>query len=173
MSGRGYERRRNPGTVTAAIPLLDRLIDSEPERTVDAPLSPSEAMRILTNSVRRDLEMLLNARRRFRSWPASYRELDTSPLGFGIPDCTAGTFNDQREREIFRAEVEATIRRFEPRFLSVSVSLIDHDIRKLSSSLRLRVEALLHAEPAPEMVSFDTVVDSVTSDVAVQTFGQA
>jgi type VI secretion system protein ImpF len=149
------------------LPLLDRLIDSEPERTVDVPLSPSEAMRVLKNSVRRDLEMLLNARRRFRSWPAAYAELDVSPIAFGIPDCTAGTFNDQREREMFRAEVEATIRRFEPRFLSVTVDLPDLDPRKLTSSLRLRIEALLQADPAPEAILFDTVVDAVTSNVAV------
>ena len=169
MSGRGRDLRRGAGPVM--LPLLDRLIDNEPEQARDAPLSPGEAMRILTNSVRRDLEMLLNARRRFRSWPTAYRELDSSPLAFGIPDCTAGTFNDQRERELFRAEVEATIRRFEPRFLSVTVHLPDLDSRKLTSSLRLRIEALLHAEPAPEAVFFDTVVDAVTSNVAIHTAG--
>jgi type VI secretion system protein ImpF len=169
MSGRGREGRRAAGPVM--LPLLDRLIDNEPERTTDQPISAAEAMQVLTNSVRRDLEMLLNARRRFRSWPASMGELDTSPLGFGIPDCTAGTFNDQREREAFRAEVEATIRRFEPRFLSVVVQLPEFESRKLTSSLRLRVEALLHADPAPEAISFDTVVDAVTSNVDIQSFG--
>ena len=74
------------------LPLLDRLIDNAPERATDQPLSAAEAMLVLTNSVRRDLEMLLNARRRFHSWPAAMRELDTSPLNYGIPDCTAGTF---------------------------------------------------------------------------------
>ena len=169
MSGRGREGRRASGPVL--LPLLDRLIDREPERQTDQPLSPAETMQYLVNAVRRDLEMLLNARRRFRSWPAAMRELDTSPLGFGIPDCTAGTFNDQRERETFRADVEATIRRFEPRFISVTVQLPDLDARKLSSTLRLRVEALMHADPAPEMVSFDTLVDAVTSDVAILSLG--
>ena len=169
MSGRAREPRRGTGPVM--LPLLDRLIDSEPERLTDASLSPAEAMRILMNSVRRDLEMLLNARRRFRSWPVAYRELESSPVAFGIPDCTAGAFNDQRERELFRAEVEATIRRFEPRFLRVTVHLSDLEPRKLTSSLRLRVEALLHADPAPEAVFFDTVVDAVTSNVAIHAAG--
>ena len=164
MSGRAREPQR--GSARALLPLLDRLIDNEPERQHDVPPSPGEAMAALRASVRRDLEMLLNSRRRFRSWPAGWRELDTSPLGFGIPDCTAGSFNDQREREALRAEIEATIRRFEPRFAQVSVSLPDADPR-LGATLRLRVEALLHAEPAPEPVSFDTVVDAMTADVAV------
>ncbi|MDT7949885.1 MAG: type VI secretion system baseplate subunit TssE [Acetobacteraceae bacterium] len=167
MSGR--PRR---GGEAAQIPLLDRLIDNEPERATDRALSPTETLAILMNSVRRDLEMLLNARRRFRSWPSALRELDTSPLNFGIPDCTAGTFNDQREREAFRAEVEATIRRFEPRFLRVSVQLPDADPRKLSANLNLRIEALMHADPAPEAISFETMVDATTSNITIQAVHQ-
>ncbi len=166
--GRTSSGAREPrrSAARALLPLLDRLIDNEPEREHDVPPSPGEAMAALRASVRRDLEMLLNSRRRFRSWPAGWRELDTSPLGFGIPDCTAGSFNDQREREALRAEIEATIRRFEPRFAQVSVSLPDAD-PQLGATLRLRVEALLHAEPAPEPVAFDTVVDALTANVTV------
>lgn len=170
MSGRAREPRR--GAVRAQLPLLDRLIDQEPERGQDLPMSSGEAMAALRASVRRDLEMLLNARRRFHSWPAGWRELDTSPLSFGIPDCTAGSFNDQREREALRAEIEATIRRFEPRFASVTVTLPDADPR-LGGTLRLRVEALLHADPAPEPISFDTVVDPTTAGIIVQAREQA
>lgn len=162
MSG---TRRRMAGPVL--LPLMDRLIDEAPERPTDPPRSPADAMAVLAASVRRDLEMLLNARRRFRSWPASMRELDTSPLGFGLPDCSAGGFGDARMREAYRAEVEATIRRFEPRFLSVSVYLPEFDSRKPSPTLRLRIEALLHADPAPEAISFETVSDAVTSEVAI------
>jgi len=154
------------------LPLLDRLIDHEPEREHDRPLSSGEAMAMLRASVRRDLEMLLNARRRFHSWPAGFTELETSPLAYGIPDCTAGSFNDVREREALRAEIEATIRRFEPRFVTVSVTLTDADVR-LGGTLRLRVEALLHADPAPEPVSFDTVVDALTAGVVVHAREQA
>ena len=57
-------------------------------------------------------------------------------------------------------EIEATIRRFEPRFLSVRVTLIDAQDR-LETTLRLRIEAVVHAEPAPEAVTFDTLVDPV------------
>lgn len=124
-------------------------------------------MAALRASVRRDLESLLNARRRFRSWPPGYRALETSPLSYGIPDTTAGSFNDQREREALRAEIEVTLRRFEPRFMRVSVSLLDGDKKDFSATLRLRVDALLHADPAPEPVAFDTVVDAATAEVRV------
>lgn len=151
----------------AQLPLLDRLIDEAPEREHDTPLSAGEVMTGLRRSVQRDLEQLLNARRRWRSWPEGYAELAASPLGYGIPDCTAGSFNDQREREALRAEIEATIRRFEPRFLSVRVVLLDRE-NKLDATLRMRIEALMQADPAPEPMTFDTQVDPTTAVAVVR-----
>ena len=55
---------------------------------------------------------------------AELTELPGSPLGYGIPDFAAGVFNNQGERDRLRLEIEATIRRFEPRFLSVRVHLL-------------------------------------------------
>ena len=74
--------------------------------------------------------------------------------------------NEAGRRETLRAEVEATIRRFEPRMVTVKVSLIE-STDKLDATLRLRIDGLLHADPAPEPVAFDTMVDSTTADVYV------
>jgi type VI secretion system protein ImpF len=76
-------------------------------------------------------------------------------------------FHDVREREGLRREIEDTIRRFEPRFSSLRVHLIASD-DKLDTTLRLRIDALLVAEPTPEPVVFDTVVDAATSSVIVR-----
>jgi type VI secretion system protein ImpF len=152
----------------AQLPLLDRLIDEAPERSQDVPISPSEAMAILRRSVRGDIEALLNSRRRWRSWEAEFKALSVSPLNYGIPDCTGGRFHGTAERETLRREIEDTIRRFEPRFRSVRVRLTGEDPQK-ESVLRLRIEAVLHAEPAPEPIAFDTVVDPTTADVLVRT----
>ncbi len=150
----------------AQLPLLDRLTDLDPDASVDRPISAVGALAALRNSVRSDLEALLNARRRWRSWDPRLRELATSPVGYGLPDFAAGAFNDPRRREELRAEIEACILRFEPRFARVSVLLLPGE-DKLTSSLRLRIEALLHAEPAPEPIAFDTLVDANTTDVTV------
>ncbi len=166
MSGRsGPANRGTPARVQA--PLLDRLIDDAPDQQRDPAVSATDSMIALRNSVRRDLEALLNARRRWRSWPAHMTQLATSPVGYGIPDFASGAFSDERRREELRVEIEATIRRFEPRFLSVRVQLIDMP-DQLETTLRLRIEALLHAEPAPESVTFDTLVDPTTDDVVVR-----
>jgi type VI secretion system protein ImpF len=147
--------------------LLDRLIDEAPEKDSDEPTSPAQALQRLRVSVRRDVEALLNSRRRWHSWPATLNELTVSPLNFGIPDCTGGNFHGQSEREVLRREIEDTLRRFEPRFRSVRVTLARTDNR-LDSTLRLRIDALLHAEPAPEPIIFDTIVDPTTAEVVVR-----
>jgi type VI secretion system protein ImpF len=166
MSGRtGPANRGTPARVQS--PLLDRLIDDAPDQQRDPPVSAGDSLVALRNSVRRDLEALLNARRRWRSWPAHMTQLATSPLGYGIPDFASGAFNEALRREELRSEIEETIRRFEPRFLSVRVHLVDTQER-LETTLRLRIEAMLHAEPAPEAVTFDTLVDPTTDEVVVR-----
>jgi type VI secretion system protein ImpF len=166
VSGRGGSAgQANP--VRVQLPLLDRLIDDAPDRERDPPMAATEAMQYLRQSVRRELEALLNARRRWKSPPRGLTELPGSPIGYGIPDFAAGVFNNQGERDRLRLEIEATIRRFEPRFLSVRVHLSD-EAQRLDASLRLRIEAVLHADPAPEQVTFDTIVDTVNDNVRVR-----
>jgi len=169
MSG-GLNRGRNApprAPVRAQLSLLDRLVDEAPEKASDFPMSPGEHMAALRRSVARDLEMLLNSRRRWRTWEAEMRELALSPLAYGIPDCTAGAFNDKRARETLRMQIEDTLRRFEPRFARVSVALVE-SANSLDATLRLHIDALLHADPAPEPISFDTVVDAATASVLVR-----
>ncbi|HET7881336.1 MAG TPA: type VI secretion system baseplate subunit TssE [Acetobacteraceae bacterium] len=165
MSGRAGPANRHGARVQS--PLLDRLIDDSPDQQRDPPISAADSLLALRNSVRRDIEALLNARRRWRSWPVHMTQLATSPVGYGIPDFASGAFGDARRREELRLEIEATIRRFEPRFLSVRVRLIEAE-DSLDATLRLRVEAVMHAEPAPESITFDTLVNPVTDDVVVR-----
>ncbi len=149
------------------MPILDRLIDEAPEQETDVPLTTVAALERLRQSVRRDLEMLLNGKRRSRTYPSHLRELARSAISFGIPDCTAGQFHDKGQREVLRAEIEDTLRRFEPRLVSVRVNLLE-STNPVEATLRLQIDALLHAEPAPEPVMFETVVDISTADVTVR-----
>ncbi len=179
MSGRGRDSRggwsdggrgeaaarRSP--VRALLPLIERLMDDNPGAERDQPVGSVEALSILRASVRRDLEALLNARRRHRSWPAELGELASSTVGYGIPDFTAGAMSDPKRRDALRAEIEATIRRFEPRLATVKVSFAD-GADNLETTLQLRIDGLLHADPAPEPIAFDTTLDTTTTDVEVR-----
>jgi type VI secretion system protein ImpF len=159
-SGSEHTNRR------AQLPLLDRLIDADRDERDDRPLSPSAALAALRDSVCRDLEELLNARRRWRSWDPRLTELDSSLAGYGLPDFAAGAFNDQRRREELRQLVEGCIRRFEPRIVSLTVTLLPNPDQH-TPTLRLRIDALLRADPAPEPIIFDTRVDLDTKNVTV------
>jgi type VI secretion system protein ImpF len=159
-----YPGRR--ASVSVAMPLLDRLTDAEPDRPEDRPVSPLEAVEQLRRAVHRDLEALLNARRPWRSVPDDRATLRLSPLGYGMPDFTAGAYNDRQQREMLRGEIEETIRRFEPRLTRIQVRLSD-DGNLLRSTLRLSIDALLLTHPAPEPIVFDTTVDTTTADVVL------
>jgi type VI secretion system protein ImpF len=160
-SGRGAAQQR------ARLPLLDRLLDADPA-TPEPPLpSVAVALELLRAAVRRDLEAVLNARRRRRPLPPELAELLTSPVNYGIPDPTSGAYAVPERREALAREVELTIRRLEPRLTSVSVSLVGEE-EDLGGAMRLKVEAVLRTDPVPEPISFETLVEPVSRDVIVR-----
>lgn len=167
MNSRNPRRSSQDQAPRVQLPLLDRLIDDAPDVQRDPPLSVGDAETVLKNSVRRDLEALLNARRRWRSVPLDYAELPTSLIGYGISDFASGAFNSAEQRDRLRSEIEDAIRRFEPRLTGVRVSLVEKS-NNLDSTLRLQIEGMLRTEPAPEPIAFETLVDSATTAVTVR-----
>src|ERR1700682_456332 len=150
----------------AQLPLLDRLIHTDPSAPSDRPLAAAAAMDTLRASICSDLEELLNTRRRWRSWDPHLAELERSLVGFGLPDFASGAFNDPRRREELRLLIEACIHRFEPRIVGLKVTLVEAT-DKVSGTLRLRAGAVRRADPAPEPISFDIVVDLATKNVTI------
>jgi type VI secretion system protein ImpF len=148
------------------LPLLDRLLDADPSSTRDPVTTPAIALETLRAAVRRDLEALLNARRRRWPLPEKETELAASPLGYGIPDATSGAYAQAHRRAELAADVERVIRRFEPRLLSVSVTLMETE-EALDRTLRLKIEAVLRTDPIPEPISFETVIEAVSHEVRV------
>jgi len=143
--------------------LLDRLLD----RASDGRGRP---VRDLQAAVRRDLQALLNARRPWASMPDQHGALRSSILGYGLPDFAAGAFNSPTAREALCKEIASTIRRFEPRLSNVVVKLRDR-AESMDPLLRIRIEGVLRMDGDEavdvEVVSFDTVLDSTTTDMAV------
>jgi type VI secretion system protein ImpF len=149
------------------VPLLDRLLDADPGTADPPPPNAAVALEMLHRAVRRDLEAVLNARRRRRPLPVALEELVVSPLNYGIPDATSGAYAVPARRQALAREVEATIRRFEPRLMSVRVELVGNE-DDLGRALRLKVDAVLRADPVPEPVSFETLLEPVSRDVTVR-----
>jgi type VI secretion system protein ImpF len=155
------------GRPRAQLPLLDRLLDADPTAAEPGVPSAAEALERLRSAVRRDLEALLNARRRRRPLPRLLTELTSSLINYGIPDPVSGSYAVPELRAALCDEVEATIRRFEPRLANVSVELVE-DAESLGGMLRMKVDAILRADPIPEQVSFETLLEPVSRDVTVR-----
>ena len=153
------------------LPLLDRLLDADPGSPRDPPLSQSLAIEQLRVAVRRDIEALLNARRRRLPPDPGLDELPLSPVGYGVPDPTAGSFTEEERRAAISREIQATIARFEPRLTNIKVQLHKAEREALDRVLRLRIEAVLRTDPVPEHISFETLVRPTTLDVAVRESG--
>jgi type VI secretion system protein ImpF len=158
-------RTDNEVRVTQSV--LDRLIDYEPEVSREAVASRSKNLRQLKQSVRRDLEWLLNTRQLPGGIPAELRETRKSVLAFGLPDFTSLTIDSADDQRFVKHEIEEAVRNFEQRLEDVTVSI--EPIDSLQRILRFRIDARLKIDPAPEPVTFDTVLQLGSGQYQVQT----
>jgi len=155
-------------TDTPLLPsVLDRLIDDAPEASRDPVRSEGQALRAIVQAVRRDLESLLNSRRRFKSWPAEFKELQQSSVGYGLPDVTGKDLSSSQGREEFRKSIEQVIRTYEPRFKTVHVQMLSN-ADEIDRTLRFRVDAVLRADPVPIEVIFDSQMEPSTGSFDVK-----
>lgn len=137
--------------------ILDRLIDLDPERQVEAHLSRAESLRRLRSSVRRDLEWLLNTVK-VNDAPPALVELRKSLYTYGIPDLSSMSFDSPQDGQRLLRGLEAAIALFEPRLSNVRVTSSEKISRK-RMYIEFHIEALLLIDPLPERLSFDTVFE--------------
>jgi type VI secretion system protein ImpF len=148
---------RTPGDITVTLSVLDRLIDREPKAQTEAPLSRSQSVRILKAAVQRDLEWLLNTRRIADEPDESLKEINKSLYIYGLPDFSQYTMASLSDQAKLIKQILTTIKMFEPRLGNVRVVPVETQETGIQQ-FRLRIEAMLLMDPAPEPVSFDTVI---------------
>lgn len=147
--------------------ILDRLLDEAPHIQVEADKNRHQQMRELRNSVKRDLQNLLNTRYRMLAPPEEFKQLELSLLNYGLPDLATINIADIEKKKNFTRLLEKILRSYEPRFKTVKVS--HQDSKDLTDrTLRFRIDATLYADPAPEMVVFDSILDPVSRTVNVE-----
>jgi type VI secretion system protein ImpF len=147
--------------------LLDRLLDDQPDAPHEALSYRVDDLRGLKRSVARDLESMLNSRQEvLGELPEDLVELRRSLLVYGLPDFTAFSLLGTRDRVRIRRALEDVILAFEPRLERVRVTL--EDSQPHERVLRFRVDGWLRVEPAPEPVTFDTLLQLNTRDYVVQ-----
>ncbi|WDE01186.1 MULTISPECIES: type VI secretion system baseplate subunit TssE [Thalassomonas] len=149
------------------VSLLDKLIDDNPEQPDIREGHRGVSLEQIRANVRRDLENLLNAKVPWQTWPECYRELDNSLVNYGLQDFSSMAVGSLEGRQLLCQKVADAIKRFEPRFIEVEVETVDNE-QPLDRILRLRINALLYADPEPEYISFDSEVEPVNLGMKVQ-----
>ena len=145
--------------------VLDRLIDGRPRESREGLDALPRALSQVKDSVKRDLEWLLNSRQVVADLPDDLRQIERSLLTYGLPDFTAAGLSSIGEQDRLRRAVEEAIRRFEPRLGHVSVAV--ETTREADRAIRFRIDAMLNVEPAPEPITFDSVLQLTTKTFVV------
>lgn len=148
--------------------ILDRIIDDSPEiKQVEHQTDEKFNLNNLKNSVRRDLESLFNSRYRISDVPSEFVEVKHSLVNYGLPDLATINMIDIEKRSDFCKNIEQTIKYFEPRFQSVKVKYLEN-IDNTDRTLRFRIEAVLYAEPMPEKIIFDSILEPITRNISIE-----
>jgi type VI secretion system protein ImpF len=146
--------------------ILDRLLD--PRQSFDQTTSAAaDAVSALRVALRRGTEALLNSREPWRSIPARFVSLRTPTLSYGLIDFAGGILSEPHEKERPRSEIGTAITRFEPRLTAVNIEHIAGP-SPLEAVLACSISAVLQIDLVPEPITFDTTVDTTTSDIGLR-----
>jgi type VI secretion system protein ImpF len=162
--------RPNESASAVTLSVLDRLIDQDPGTSSEAPPTRSQSVRQLKDALRRDLEWLLNTRRIAVPPDESLKEVNDSAYIFGLPDFSAYSLKSIKDQTKLMRHLQTTVKLFEPRLANVKVVPLESD-EPGTRTLRFRIEGLLLMDPAPEQVSFDTVLELTRGQYEVENAG--
>ena len=135
-----------------SLSVLDRLSDAG-----DKPTTYAASVRALKESIRRDLEELLNTRRAPAEEMEGFEEAAGTVLNYGLAELSSlmpSSVNGARE--VQRA-VERCLADFEPRLRDVTVEVLHGELTV--REIRLHIEARIPMRPSATAVSFDTMLD--------------
>jgi type VI secretion system protein ImpF len=147
--------------------ILDRLIDPDTEGTL---WRRGYSIEQMVETVRRDVEDLLNSHRPGPVIGDEFAETKRSVVSYGLPDLVSLYGLGGKLRAVVIQAIENTIHLFEPRLHDVRVTLLKPDDSGQRLKLELQITAKLRVEPAPE-VSFVTVLELTTGQASVQSGG--
>jgi type VI secretion system protein ImpF len=149
--------------------LLDRLTDTEPDKSVEGRDRRVFTISQVRAAVLRDLGWLLNTSVRVESEDLVGLPLvASSVLNYGMPDLCGLSTKAYSPSELERM-VRESIRRFEPRILpeTLSVKVVEVDTNG-RASIAFEVSADLWATPMPDPLFFRTEMDLDTGQCRLE-----
>jgi type VI secretion system protein ImpF len=142
--------------------LKDRLFDPD---SVGTRGRPGYTLRQIIDSVRDDLEELLNTRRSHQVQESQYAEVARSIVNYGLPDLISlGAATPAKQEEVAHV-IEEIITLHEPRLRNVRARLVR--ARALELRVLFHVDAELRVDPCPA-VAFETVVELTTGHASIR-----
>lgn len=150
--------------------VLDRLIDMDPRNSKEVPLTRAQSLRQFREALRRDLEWLLNTRRVAVPPDEGLKEVNHSAYVFGLPDFTGYKLSAPQDQTRLLRYIQTATKIFEPRLANIKVVPLEAGLIS-ARTMRLRIEGLMLVDPAPEHVSFDTVLELTSGQYEVQNAG--
>ena len=148
---------------TVLLPSLkDRLLDPDSMGTKG---QSGYTLREIFDSVREDLEELLNPRRSRRVPEAQYAEVARSIVSYGLPDLSSIDTSTPGKQEAIGPVIERIITQHEPRLRNVRATLMR--TRALDLRVRFHIDAELCVDPAPK-VAFETIVELTTGHASIR-----
>jgi type VI secretion system protein ImpF len=145
--------------------ILDRLIDREPGVSRETSPYQLDDIRAAKQSVVKDLENLLNTRRKIFPVPEEFREVNNSLFVYGLPDFSSLNPRNPQVKQMLRRDIEQTVARFERRLKNINVQL--EMSNKMDHMIRFRITGILNMEPLSEPVTFDTYFDINKGNYAI------
>ncbi|MDR3674347.1 MAG: type VI secretion system baseplate subunit TssE [Acidobacteriota bacterium] len=152
------------GPVTLSV--LDRLIDQEPERKLEPPMTRAQSLRELRAALRRDLEWLFNTRSTIDEPPESLREVERSVYNYGVHDTSSLYLRSPKDQDLLSKSIKAAISSYEPRLMAVKVT-VEPSTDEVHG-IHFNIEGLLRMDPAPEPIFFDTLLEPTSGEYKVK-----
>ena len=135
--------------------LFDRLIDWQPESSIEKKPLRSANKRELYESVLKELTRLLNTRRPYTEEDG--QNWDRSVIDYGVPDFSAFSPSDINDQEKLASNIKETLEIYETRLRDIRIHIEEHP--KKIRALKIRIEGILTFESIREPVSFPLIIE--------------
>ena len=140
--------------------ILERLSSS-----IEWPTTRMQSLRLLRESLKRDIEWLLNTRRSVIEGTEHHPLANRSVLQYGLMDSSALSVSSSLDQKRLQQAVQQCIEEFEPRLQNVRVSVETSEQKR--RQLRFHIEGEIRLDPAPEEITFDTLLDLTSGEYSV------